>query len=142
MSTYFILQIYFIKVFLQLLFLLFKNTKNRENTSFILFLSLKITGILPKIYNGVFWLFFSKITLGYDQLFNCKINKSKITHIYLCDQALSLKMYTLPYGNKAKFSRLESPSQFTENLHPYFFPILASKLLLLFYQTFSKTLLK
>jgi hypothetical protein len=41
-------QIYSMKVFSKLLFLFLKNSKDGENTSLVLFLSLDVMGILPQ----------------------------------------------------------------------------------------------
>jgi hypothetical protein len=53
MSTLFVLQISFIKVFSQIIFLIFKNSRNGEITTLVLFLSLRVTGIIPKVYKSV-----------------------------------------------------------------------------------------
>jgi hypothetical protein len=39
-----------IKLFPQLLFFFYKNMRNGKNTSLVLFLSLKIMGIVPRVY--------------------------------------------------------------------------------------------
>jgi hypothetical protein len=57
------------KVFSKLLFLLLKNSRDGENTSLVLFLSLDIMGMISKVYKRDCGYFISPTPLGYEQPF-------------------------------------------------------------------------
>jgi hypothetical protein len=69
----------FYKSILTTTFPIFRNSINGKDASLVLFLSLKIMRIPPKLINVFVDFIFYKTPLGYDQIFKCKSTKKKNT---------------------------------------------------------------